>query len=224
MNRRLLTTFFGVNMVIRVMSITTSSRINVTIRPMIEKDAPKVAEIWRNGLKQTAESYFVLKPLMEYLLAKYSEDAMKPEGDIGPEGNNLLDIWLSKSDRTMLVACQDNKCIGCIGVKVGEDMNKQEPGSTLGSVWRMSVEESHRRQGVGLMLINAAEDWARQQRCTAMILETTNKIAAKFYTEKAGYREEPFPKERSMILHYTGILKLYTKSLNVEEAKSIDNR
>jgi len=185
---------------------------------MHEMDAPQVAQIWRDGLEQTAESYVLLKPLMGYLLHKYGDNAMTLEGDVGPQGRNLVDAWISKKDCTMLVACdnaQKQKCIGCIGVKVGKDMKQPESGSTVASVWRMSVEKSVRRQGVGLSLMHAAEEWAQQRECKSMVLETTNKIAAQFYTAKAGYREEPFPKETSLFLHYLGIVKIYTKSLDL---------
>lgn len=194
---------------------------NIRVRPMNENDAPAVASIWRRGLRQTAESYVVLKPLMGYALEKYGDEALSEIGDVGPEGRNLVNTWVSKKDdRTMLVAESDNNVIvGCIGVKIGKDMEKEEPGSTVASVWRMSVEESTRRQGVGLKLMHAAEQWARGNQCTTVVLETTNKIAAQFYTNKAGYREEPFPKERSLILHYVGIVKMYTKSFETAEER-----
>lgn len=201
---------------------------NVLIRPMNAKDAAAVAKIWRDGLSQTADSHgFVLKPIMRYSLEHYGNEAMKTAGDVGPEGVNLVERWMAKVDRTMLVACcvdsddgSESKCIGCIGVKIGGDMEKEEPGSTVASVWRMSVEESTRRQGVGLKLLRAAEEWAREHQCKTMVLETTNKIAAQFYTVKAGYQEESFPKERSVFLHYLDIVKIYTKSLDVQQALS----
>lgn len=187
---------------------------------MTREDAPYVAEIWKLGLAQTSQSYnfVLLKTLMGYALEHYGQHAMTPEGDVGPEGKNLVDAWMNQNDRTMLVATDASTeglhTVGCIGVKIGKDMTKQETGSTVASVWRMSVAEAFRRQGVGLSLMHAAEEWARQQGCSAVILETTNKIAAQFYI-KAGYREEPFPKEQSILHHYIGLVKMYTKSLDV---------
>lgn len=211
--------------IIMTMQLSRDQVKNVVIRPMCEKDAPQVAEIWRRGLAQTAESHSLpLRPIMRFALEQYGENAMTPQGDVGPEGINLVDAWISKIDRTMLVAsCDDDSnnntmsIIGCIGVKVGKDMEEEEPDSTVASIWRMSVAESCRRHGVGLLLMKSAEDWARQKKCTTMMLETTNKIAARFYTKRAGYREEPFPKERSLVHHYMGIVKIYTKSLHIEE-------
>lgn len=196
---------------------------NVVVRPMKQEDAPSVAEIWRQGLSQTAESHgLFLGPLMQLSLAKYGQDAMKPTGDVGPNGMNLAKTWLAKDDRSMFVAAcnsddEHHQIVGCIGVKVGQDMEKKEPNSTIASVWRMSVDEQFRRQGIGLKLMTAAEDWAREHECTRIQLETTNKIAAQFYTSKAGYQEEPFPKERSIILHYLNIVKMYTKTLTVDK-------
>ncbi len=189
---------------------------------MTREDAPFVASLWRHGLAQTAESYnfVVLKTVMGHFLEQYGENAMKPEGDVGPEGRNLVDAWMNQNDRIMLVAMDASTevdslvIVGCIGVKVGKDMTKQEPGSTVASVWRMSVEEMFRRQGIGLSLMHAAEEWARNQGCKTMVLETTNKIAAQFYL-KAEYREEPYPKEQSILHHYMGLVKMYKKSLDV---------
>jgi GNAT superfamily N-acetyltransferase len=203
-----------------VMTSNTSSIPTKTfaVRQMARDDAPHVGEIWRRGLVQTAESYnfAVMKTILGYALDRYGQHAMTPEGDVGPGGRNLVHAWMNQNDRTMLVATDSSEglIVGCIGVKVGKDMTKQETGSTVASVWRMSVEESFRRQGVGLSLIRAAEEWARQQGCSSVVLETTNKFAAQFYI-KAGYREEPFPKEQSIIHHYMGLVKMYTKSLDV---------
>ena len=102
----------------------------------------------------------------------------------------------------MFVALRDSKCFGCVGVKVGTDIEKQESGSVAASIWRLSVDERVRRQGVGMALMCAAEDWARQQGCTCMSLATSNNFAAKFYVEKAGYSEEPFLMDESLFLHF----------------------
>jgi GNAT superfamily N-acetyltransferase len=190
---------------------------NVVVRTMKQVDASQVAEIWRNGLAQTAGSYGLvpMRLIMGYAIEQYGNEAMKPKGDVGPQGSNLIDAWMKNDDRTMLVATSySGVIVGCIGVKIGFDMKQQQPGSTVASVWRMSVAETWRRRGVGLLLMQAAEEWARRQGCTSMILETTNKLAAQFYVNKAGYREDPFPKDISLVHHYLGLVKTYTKSLD----------
>jgi GNAT superfamily N-acetyltransferase len=194
---------------------------DVTSRPPRAQDSPVKSDISLPVLTPVGESE-KLPPLMGYSLERYGNEALAENGDVGPEGKHLFKTWMSpdKDDRTMLVAESDeNVIVGCIGVKIGKDMEKEEPGSTVASIWRMSVEESARRQGVGLSLIHAAERWARGHQCTTMVLETANKIAGQFYTKKAGYCEEPFPKERSLFLHYAGIVKMYTKSFETAEER-----
>jgi GNAT superfamily N-acetyltransferase len=146
-------------------------------------------------------------------MKKYGDHAMLPDGDVGPDGENLISNWISKEDRIMFVALQGLKCVGCVGVKVGTDIEKQESGSVVASIWRLSVDERARRQGVGMALMCAAEDWARQQGCSSMSLKSANKIAAKFYVEKAGYKEEPFPMDESLFHHYMRLVMNYKKSL-----------
>lgn len=194
---------------------TTREKEHVIVRPMSEEDAPVIAQIWRDGLKQTAEStHFVLRPVVSRFMEKYGEQAMLPDGHVGPDGKNLISNWIAKEDRIMFVALQHLKCVGCVGVKVGTDIEKQESSSvTVASIWRLSVDERVRRQGVGMALMCAAEDWARQQGCTSMCLESANKIAAKFYVDKAGYKEEPFPMDESLFHHYAGLVMKYKKSL-----------
>ena len=151
-------------------------------------------------------------------MEEYGEEAMRPDGDVGPCGSNLVTNWIScNTDRTMLVACLEDKCVGCVCVKVGSDIQKAEPNSTVASIWRLSVDEAVRRRGYGKALMDAAEEWARKQGCTQMCLETANPTAGKFYTETMGYQVHRYPVEpfsiSLLIFSYSGVIKKYTKSL-----------
>jgi len=193
-----------------------NSFYGVTVREMEERDAPVVAKLWRNGLQQTVEACpsWWLRQSLAVFMAFYGHKAMQKDGggDIGPEGMYLMAHWNDKNKkeskksslRRMFVAelIKNNdgeesenreRCcvvVGCIGVKKGFEFDKDEPESSLASIWRMSVESSVRRQGVGLALMKKAEDWARSNQCTSMKLVTANAIAAKFYIKKAGYQME----------------------------------
>jgi GNAT superfamily N-acetyltransferase len=53
------------------------------------------------------------------------------------------------------------------------------------------VDEGHRSAGIGAELVAAAEAWARQRGCVAMVVRsrTTRERAHRFY-ERLGYREQ----------------------------------
>jgi N-acetylglutamate synthase-like GNAT family acetyltransferase len=81
------------------------------------------------------------------------------DGDIGPNGFNLLRTY-SKSDRKMFVAVLQDRTVltqdfdinlaedcvvGCVAVKRGMGESDEEPESSVASIWRLSVKESTRR-------------------------------------------------------------------------------
>jgi hypothetical protein len=117
---------------------------------MKQEDASCIAEIWRNGLEKMAKSYgliVMMQLIMGYAIKQCikqcGSEAMKPEGNLVPQGINLVDAWMENDNQIMLVATNDmGVIIGCIGVKLGFDMKQQQPGSTIASVWTMSVAET----------------------------------------------------------------------------------
>jgi len=164
----------------------------VSVRPLTAQDAAAVAQIWKDGLQQTAEaSPWWIRTKMVDGMHKYGESALKEDGDVGPNGINLMPKWNAKATRRMFVAVLDDnneRVVGAVGVRKGYEENEEhDPDCKLASIWRMSVDTSVRRQGVGLALIEKAEDWARENKCTRMKLVTANPVAGRFYVEKAGY-------------------------------------
>jgi len=65
---------------------------------------------------------------------------------------------------------------------------KREDDSTVGSIWRMSVDPVSRGHGIATKLMDACEGWARQNGCKKMGLFTINPVAAKFYVDRMGYK------------------------------------
>ena len=181
--------------------------MRVDVRVMEAQDAAAVAALWKNGLQQTADAApWWMRPFVASAITKYGEKAMQEDGDVGPAGKHLMKNWNDKSEnlRRMFVAvmfdeeehnneAEENPIVGVVGVKKGFG-DEEDSENDQASIWRMSVDPSVRRQGVGLALMNKAEDWARSNRCTSMKLVTGNAIAARFYTERAGYQVMP-PKE-----------------------------
>lgn len=169
---------------------------DVIIRPMKKEDEVDVAEIWLEGLSQTADSMFVLfRPTTQNKMKLYGEAATSEAGDIGPNGSKLMEFWGNKDDRVMLVAClseEPDKVVGAVGVKKGASYSDKEPESTQASLWRMSASSQVRRRGLGEKLMQAADEWARDKyHCTSMGPWTSNGIAAKFYCEKGGFELSP---------------------------------
>jgi len=185
--------------------------MRVDVRVMKAPDAAAVAALWKNGLPQTADAApWWMRPFVASAMTKYGQKALQEDGDVGPEGRHLMKNWNDKSEnlRRMFVAVlldedEDNNdenhpIVGVIGVRKGFEEDEEDPENNLASIWRMSVDASVRRQGVGLALMSKAEDWARSNGCTSMKLVTGNAIAARFYTEKAGYQVMPPEKDPTL--------------------------
>eukprot|EP00747_Dinoflagellata_sp_TGD_P047152 gnl/TRDRNA2_/TRDRNA2_144841_c0_seq1.p1 gnl/TRDRNA2_/TRDRNA2_144841_c0~~gnl/TRDRNA2_/TRDRNA2_144841_c0_seq1.p1 ORF type:complete len:184 (+),score=31.74 gnl/TRDRNA2_/TRDRNA2_144841_c0_seq1:45-596(+) len=162
---------------------------NFVVLPFKEADGPAVAEIWISGLQQTLdESNGLMKLLFRQTMPTLVSKATGPEGDIGPDGANLLSHW-SGDDRCLFVATSSDKVVGCCGVKRGyREGEVADTSEACSSVWRVSVAEEMRRCGVGTALMKAAEDWAREAGSHTMYLITGNPVASKFYCERMGYR------------------------------------
>jgi ribosomal protein S18 acetylase RimI-like enzyme len=76
----------------------------------------------------------------------------------------------------------------------------------------MWVAPTHRRRGVGQLLVNAVIDWARSRsaRALSLMVTCTNDPAIRFYQQlgftKTG-RTEPYPNDSSLV-EYEMILSI----------------
>jgi len=191
---------------------------SISIRLMNEADGARVAELWQQGLAQTSETSSWFWPIQwytAYRMNQYATHAMSDDGDVGPKGSNLMKYWGDKKDRAMLVACLSDRVVGAVAVKKGMDYSKEENDSRVGSIWRMSVDETVRRQGLGKKLMASAEERAKKEyHCQSMGLWTANPVAARFYCEKCGYAPN---KEYEMVwkdfFSLSPKIVLYEKSL-----------
>lgn len=182
--------YYRLMLSVGVIFISIIMSANVIVRPMKAGDEATIAHIWHKGLRQTADAnWIVMWPILRYKMEEYGNKAFSETGDMGPEGCKLLELW-SRNDRAMLVACSTddpNQVVGVVGVKKGASDDHDEPDSTVASIWKMSVDSSVRRCGLGHALMLAAEEFARDTlHCTTLTLITANPIAGKFYT-KAGF-------------------------------------
>ena len=72
----------------------------------------------------------------------------------------------------IFVAESDNALVGFIEVDLRSHADGCDPRIPVGFIEGWFVRESHRRKGVGAMMVNAAEDWARSKGCTEMASDT----------------------------------------------------
>jgi ribosomal protein S18 acetylase RimI-like enzyme len=142
----------------------------------------------------------LLRFLRSFATTKMNEmrdAAISENGDVGPDGSNLIKIYGEKNDRQMFVAVEKDTSeeivVGCCAVKRGMDEHNSEPESDIASIWRMSVDESHRGQGIATKLMEACEEYAKTQlECKRMGMWTLNPVAANFYMNRMGYRKEDY--------------------------------
>lgn len=99
-----------------------------------------------------------------------------------------MDYLMELPQYQALVALDDKEeLIGFVGLG---HMHYFERTGTYGSILAMAVRRDKQRQGVGTALIEAAETWAKDLGCHAMVLSSGNReerqAAHQFY-QKHGY-------------------------------------
>ena len=164
---------------------------DVTIRALSDDDRADVCRIWVDGLEQSKLAVpRIVRPWFMRKMYEMRDVSLSAEGDVGPNGQNLLQTYGDKDDRCMFVACigEPQVVAGCCAVKKGMDETKREEESQIGSIWRMSVDETYRGNGIATKLVTACEDWSRQSGCNTMGLYTINPVAAAFYVNRMGYK------------------------------------
>jgi GNAT superfamily N-acetyltransferase len=89
--------------------------------------------------------------------------------------------------RDVFVACAGGELVGSVTVSERAHFT----GEVDAYVGELVVDAGHERQGVGTLLMNAAEDWARSRGLVHITLETgaANRAARAFYGSR-DYREE----------------------------------
>lgn len=164
----------------------SNTRPTFYVRDFQIEDAKACANIWRNGLDQTWKQYWFLQKFWKRSMERLAQDALAPDGDVGPDGKNLHKIWM-KSDRKMIVAvtnAHDNQeesemVIGCVAVKRGcNETTDALVTDHQFAIFRWSVDEQWRGLGVGKALVIAAEEFAKQNAGTELWATTANPISS----------------------------------------------
>ena len=91
---------------------------------------------------------------------------------------------LSRSDQQFLVAELEGQPVAWIHLVIA-DYVETGPFAMIGG---LVVEVNHRRQGIGRLLMQHGEDWARTQGCPIVRLwSSSSRIAAHRFYEQLGY-------------------------------------
>lgn len=156
-------------------------------------DLASIQEIWKSGLSQTFEDSNIFARwfggLMFGIMALH---ACGPWGDLGGKV-----VFWKQPRRNLFVAVKKapvgenggkEEILGCVACKEGQSMS-DDPASKDASIFRLSVAEFARGHGVASLLMDAAEQFARDQGALHIFAVTGNPKAARLYL-KRGFRED----------------------------------
>ena len=129
------------------------------IRPMIEADAGRVAEL-------TTQLGYPADP--ETLVSR------------------LAEVRTRVADEVLVAVDADDVPIGWIHVARLALLEE----SDLACINGLVVDEDHRSQGIGAALVEAAEEWAREQGATEIMVRSRSaRVRAHRFYERIGYVE-----------------------------------
>lgn len=80
-----------------------------------------------------------------------------------------LKAYLQDSDRSIFVAAIKGDVVGFIALDVAQTFHREGKHMRIVS---LVVDQSYRGKGIGKLLLQAAEDWAKQQSC--WVIEVTS--------------------------------------------------
>jgi GNAT superfamily N-acetyltransferase len=95
-----------------------------------------------------------------------------------------LSRFLARPDHRFLVAELDARVVGWVHAILSECIE----AGTYVTIGGLVVERTHRSRGIGRVLIERAEEWAREEGCSMVRLwSTTARSAAHRFYERHGY-------------------------------------
>jgi ribosomal protein S18 acetylase RimI-like enzyme len=150
----------------------------IAIRPAVSEDADGIARAFLESAASHAsmdpERYAV--PAIETISARYREGRQHPPDE---DGGCMT-----------LVAELDGEIVGFIDARLERSPDPMHREMSYCHIAEIAVSSRCRNQGIGALLLQAAEDWGRRQGATFASLEyhTANTRAASFYQDRMGYR------------------------------------
>ena len=164
----------------------------IVIRPARASDAVDLARNWietaRHYVELDPEAFRV--PSTEGLVGFVEESLRRPRSE----------------DSAWLVAEVDGQVIGEISARLerpAEDAERQllrYLGEVRVYVDALGVVQAHRRRGVGMRLMQAIEQWARERGAVCAMLDTyaASPLSVPFYERGMGYRRRSIVFEKRL--------------------------
>lgn len=147
----------------------------IIVRPSSPADADGITRVYLESAVYHAgldpERYWI--PDAEAITARYREGGQHP-----PE-----------ADAVTLVAELQGEIVGFVDVRLTQSPDPMHRDMTYCHVVEIAVSNRQQGQGIGAQLLQAAENWGREQGADFALLEylASNASAAAFY-ERLGYR------------------------------------
>jgi len=98
--------------------------------------------------------------------------------------SSRLERILARSDQLVLIAEIDGRAVGWVHGEVSEYVEAE----SFVRIGGLVVDRSHRKQGIGRLLMEAIEAWAERQGCSIVRLSSSStRTAAHRFYERIGY-------------------------------------
>jgi GNAT superfamily N-acetyltransferase len=111
---------------------------------------------------------------------------LRAEGLPSEEGSLLRRISALPREDRILMALEGDLLLGFAHLRIARDLTAEEGAEVVSIV----VRKSHRRRGIGRMLVTASETWARQSGRARLLLRTdVVRTAAHAFYVALGYQE-----------------------------------
>ena len=133
-------------------------------------------------INDTNESFPVIGKILPSFsngLWSYEEQLYDTPSEIRfPDDKLDWSAYIDSSEKVVLLAFHENACIGQI--RLFKDWNR------FAYIENIAVRSSFRKSGVGHLLLEAAETWAKEQSLIGLSLEAQNDnlIACRFYVKE----------------------------------------
>ncbi|GFH25008.1 N-acetyltransferase domain-containing protein [Haematococcus lacustris] len=132
-------------------------------------------------LATTSGAVYFIGPLLVYSSLNRKMQAIIAKSEM----RDIRTNWASHNSRAFLVADLAGQVVGATAVHLGSvDYPSEAPVTeddlqgSVASIFRMTIDSSVRRAGIGSKLLGAAEEYAKARGYQSMLLHTANQAAS----------------------------------------------
>jgi GNAT superfamily N-acetyltransferase len=128
-----------------------------------------------------------MEELQDFVAATDPHKRLRRLKEYGERYTERLLQNIEKNDGLILFACDEGKIVGCIaGIvqrQTEDSLLEVVPTKSGGWILELFVRESHRKSGIGTMLMRGMEDYFKKNECTIVQVEVfaPNRSAHDFY-------------------------------------------